>query len=81
MIEYFVNEHPMTSLVILLALALSLIVTVVTVPSYYAMDYSCSKKAEMLGTEYKFGYWEGCWVKQPDNTWVEYNTIRNVGAK
>lgn len=81
MIEYFLNEHPMTSLVIILVFALALIVTVVNVPIYYAMDHSCSKKAEMLNTEYKYGYWEGCWIKQQDNTWVEYTTIRNVGVK
>ena len=81
MLENLINEHPMTSLVVLLVLALGLVVTVVNVPIYYAMDHSCSKKAEMLNTEYKYGYWEGCWVKQPDNTWVEYTTIRNLGVK
>ena len=81
MLEYFINEHPMTSLVILLVLALALIVAVVDIPVYYVMDYSCSKKAEMLNTDYKFGYWTGCWVKQPDGTFVEYGTIRNVDIK
>lgn len=81
MLEYFLNEHPMTSLVIIILLALALIVAVVNIPCYYALDHSCSKKAAMLNTEYKFGYWEGCWIKQKDNTWVEYTTIRNLGAK
>ena len=81
MVESFINEHPMTSLVVLLVLALGLVVAIVNVPIYYAMDYSCGKKAEMLNTEYQYGYWTGCWVKQPDNTWVEYTTIRNVGVK
>ena len=81
MVENLINEHPMTSLVVLLVLALGLVVAVVNVPIYYAMDYSCGKKAEMLNSEHHFGYFEGCWIKQPDNTWVEYTTIRNVEVK
>ena len=82
MVESFINEHPMTSLVVLILLALALIVAVINVPCYYAMDYSCSKKAEMLNTEHHFGYLEGCWVlDKSNNTWVEYTTIRNLGAK
>ncbi|MBQ1572583.1 MAG: hypothetical protein IIZ78_15750 [Clostridiales bacterium] len=82
MIENILNEYPMTSLVIIILFALALIVAVVNVPIYYALDYGCSQKAEMLNTEYKFGYWTGCWVKdKKDGTWYEYTTIRNVEVK
>ena len=82
MFENLINEHPMTSLVVLLVLALGLVVAVVNIPIYYAMDYSCGKRAEMLGTEHHYGYLEGCWVlDKSNNTWVEYTTIRNVEVK
>lgn len=81
MIENILNEHPMTSLIVILVLALALIVAVVNTPIYFAMDYSCSKKAEMLNTEYKYSYWTGCWVKDNDGTWYEYTTIRNVDVR
>ena len=82
MLENLINEHPMTSLVVLLVLALGLVVAVVNIPIYYAMDYSCGKKAEMLNSQHHFGYFEGCWVlDKSNNTWVEYTTIRNVEVK
>lgn len=82
MFENLINEHPMTSLVVLLVLALGLVVAVVNIPIYYAMDYSCGKRAEMLNTSHHFGYLEGCWVlDKSTNTWVEYTTIRNVEVK
>lgn len=82
MIEDFVNEHPMTSLVIIIVLALALIVAVVDVPIYYVMEHSCAKRAELLNTEHHFGYLEGCWVKDKNNgTWYEYTTTRTVEVK
>ena len=82
MIEDFLNEHPMTSLVMLLVFATALVVAIVAVPTYYVQDYSCSKRAELLDTEHKFSYWTGCWIKdKSSNTWYEYTTVRTVEVK
>lgn len=76
----FIDEHPFAFLLFILATATAVIVAAVSVTSNYVGDYTCSKKAIMLQTEYQYGFWEGCWIKANDNTWVEYTTIRNVGG-
>ena len=81
MLDYLLNEHPFASLIAAIIIVVALALAIIDIPIYYAMDYYCGKKAEMLNTEYKYGYWEGCWVRDKDGTWVEYTTIRNVGVK
>lgn len=81
MLDYFLTEHPLTSLIIAIVLVTAIAVAVVVIPSSYAVEYKCSQRAAMLKAEYQYDFWTGCWVKQPDNTWVEYTTIRNVGVK
>lgn len=76
MIEEFCYSHPMAVLVAAIILAIALVVCCVTVPAYYAQEYSCAKKASVMQTDYQYGFWEGCWVKK-DGAWVEYTTIRN----
>ena len=80
MLEYFINERPITSLIIIIAIVTVVAVGVVAVPAHLAADHACAKRAEMLETEYQYGFWQGCWVKD-EGKWVEYNTIRNVGNK
>lgn len=80
MLEYFLNEHPITSLIIIIAIATVIAVGVVAVPAYYAQEHTCTKKARVMQTEYQYGFWEGCWVKD-EGKWVEYTTIRNVEVK
>lgn len=77
----FLEYHPLTFLLLAIVLTTALVVGVVAVPSYYVEEHTCATKAAMLETEYQFGFWEGCWIKQPDNTWVEYSKVRNVGGK
>lgn len=81
MMEYFLNEHPITSLIIIIAIVTAVAVVGVVVPARLAADYSCSKRAEILETDYQYSVWTGCWVKDKDNSWVEYRTIRNLGTK
>ncbi len=82
MLDYLLTEHPCASLIAAIILTMAIVVTVVAVPAYYAQEYSCSKKASVLQTEYQFGFWEGCWVKdKSNNTWYEYTTIRNVNVE
>jgi len=78
MLDYFLTENPLTSLIIILAIVTAVAVGVVAVPAHFAADHACAKRAEMLETEYQYGFWEGCWVKD-EGKWVEYGTIRNVG--
>lgn len=82
MIDYLLNEHPFASLIAAIIIVVALAIAIIDIPIYYAMDYSCGKKAEMLNSEHHFGYFEGCWVlDKSTNTWVEYTTIRNVEVK
>ena len=81
MLDYFLTEHPFTSLIIIIALATVITVGVVALPIRLAVDHTCAKRAELLETEYHYGFFEGCWIKNKDNTWVEYQTIRNVGIQ
>ena len=80
MIEDLFLSHPMTVLIGAILLSIALVVGVHAVPSYFAQEHTCAKKASVLQTDYRFGFWEGCWVKQKNGAWVEYNTIRNVGV-
>jgi hypothetical protein len=79
--EYFLNEHPIASLIAIIAIVTAVAVVVVAVPAHFAADHSCSKRAELLETDYQYSFWTGCWVKDKDNSWVEYRTIRNLGTK
>lgn len=76
MIDDFLLEYPLTSLLIIIAIVTAIAVAVVAVPAHYAVEHTCAKKAAVMQTDYKYGFWEGCWIKKGD-TWVEYNTIRN----
>ena len=79
MLEEFCYDHPMLVLIGALVLATALIVGCVCVPAHYAADHACAVRAEMLETEYQYGFWKGCWIKD-EGKWVEYRTIRNVGV-
>ena len=70
MIEEFCYEHPMIVLVSAIILATALVVCCVSIPAYYAQEHSCAKKASVMQTDYQYGFWEGCWVKDKDGTWV-----------
>lgn len=76
MLDYFITEHSIASLLIIIAIVTVVAVGVVAVPAHYAADHACAKRAEMLETEYQYGFWQGCWVKDSGH-WVEYRTIRN----
>lgn len=80
MLDYFITEHPITSFIVILVIVAAIAVGVVAVPAHLAADHACAKRAEILETEYQYGFWTGCWVKD-NGKWVEYRTIRNVGSK
>lgn len=40
-------------------------------------EYSCEKKAVAQGLEYKFGWFEGCLVKEPsEKNFIDYDRYR-----
>lgn len=80
MLEEFAYEHPMVVLISAILLATALVVVCVSVPAYYAQEHSCAAKARVMDTDYQYGFWQGCWVKD-EGKWVEYQTIRNVGIQ
>lgn len=80
MLDYFINEYPITSLIIIIAIVTVVAVVCVAVPTHFAADHACAKRAELLETEYQYGFWQGCWVKS-EGKWVEYSKIRTVEVK
>lgn len=44
---------------------------------YKFKEYSCEKKAVAQGLEYKFGWFEGCLVKEPsEKNFIDYDRYR-----
>lgn len=46
--------------------------------TYKANEISCEKKAMAQGLEYRFGWWEGCLVKERDGNYIDYDRYRVV---
>lgn len=80
MLDYILTEHPIASLIAAIILTTAIAVACVALPCRYAAEHQCSKRAAMLQTDYQYDVWTGCWLKE-EGKWVEYKTIRNVGAK
>jgi hypothetical protein len=81
MLDYILTEHSIASLIAAIILTTAIAVAVVAIPTRWAAEHQCSKRAALLQTEYQYDFWTGCWVRQADNTWVEYSTVRTVGDK
>ena len=45
--------------------------------AYYPAEYTCEKKAKMLGIEYKYDLIGGCFIRD-EKGWFEYNQQRVV---
>lgn len=43
---------------------------------YKSDEYSCEKKATAQGLEYRYGWWEGCLVKEHDGNYIDYDRYR-----
>ena len=59
-------------------LALEVICVVSVFPVYLGASYSCSKVAEKMGVEYDYGFFTGCFVKDENGRWYNYNQQRIV---
>jgi hypothetical protein len=60
------------------ALSVELIVAAVVGPAYLLGDYTCSKVAEKMGAEHDYGFFTGCFVKDENGRWYNYNQQRIV---
>lgn len=60
------------------ALAVELIVAVVAGPSYLIGNYTCSKVAEKMEVEYDYGFFTGCFIRDENGRWYNYNQQRVV---
>ena len=62
----------------ILALGVELVFAVAAVPAYLGGSYSCSQVAEKLGVEHDYGFFTGCFVKDENGRWYNYNQQRIV---
>lgn len=81
MLDYFITEYPLTSLLAILAIVTAIAVGIVALPVRLAADYACASRAEILETEYQYGLLQGCWIRGKDGDWVEYDKIKHVVSK
>jgi membrane protein YdbS with pleckstrin-like domain len=61
-----------------IVLALEVIGVVGAVPVYLSASYSCSKVAEKLGMEHDYSFFTGCFVKDDNGRWYNYEQQRIV---
>ena len=59
-------------------LAIEIVVAVACVPAYLLGSYSCSQVAEKIGVEHDYGFFTGCFVKDENGKWYNYNQQRIV---
>lgn len=65
-------------LVSIFLMATELVVAVAVYPAYLGGSYSCSKVAEKLGVEHDYGFFTGCFIKDENGRWYNYNQQRIV---
>lgn len=65
-------------IVALCILGFELLVAVVAGPAYLVCDYTCSQVAEKMGVEHDYGFFTGCFVKDENGRWYNYNQQRIV---
>lgn len=73
-------EHDLDGafVVAICVLAVELIVAAVVAPAYLCGSYTCSKVAEKMGVEHDYGFFTGCFVKDENGRWYNYNQQRIV---
>jgi len=70
------NQRGFIEAVVIFFCFLGLVIGLAMV-SYGIDKTSCTKKSELIGLEFNYGWWTGCMVKI-DNKWQpfnEYNTV------
>jgi len=72
----FIEEHPIIASILVVAL----FVCITVVPGYFFNYNTCRSKAAVLNTDYKFGFYEGCFIKE-DGKWVDYDRYRIINQE
>lgn len=72
----FVEEHPIIAAIFVVAFA----VFITIVPAYFTNYNTCRSKAAVLNTDYRFGFYEGCFIKE-DGKWVDYDRYRIINQE
>ena len=75
---FWVDDFDGAFIVALCVLAVELVVAGVVGPAYLVGSYTCSQVAEKLGVEYDYGFFTGCFVKDENGKWYNYNQQRIV---
>jgi hypothetical protein len=70
------DDGEITILYFCLIIAIVLFIGIVYIP-YRLNEYGCEKKAVAQGLEYKYGWFEGCLVKEPsEKNFIDYDRYR-----
>lgn len=71
---WFIDDHPVLGAFLIVVL----IGCLACAPAYLSNYATCSAKAEVMGTDFQFGLFKGCWVKDTQGHWVDYTTFRRM---
>lgn len=70
------DDGTLTIIYFCVVIAILTFLGIVLLP-YKFNEYSCEKKAVAQGLEYKFGWFEGCLVKEPsEKNFIDYDRYR-----
>ena len=70
------DDGTLTAIYFLVIIAIVSLLGIFFIP-YKLNEYSCEKKAVAQGLEYRFGWFEGCLVKEPsEKNFVDYDRYR-----
>lgn len=75
---FWVDDFDGAFIVALCILGVEILVAVIAGPAYLVSDYTCSQVAEKMGVEYDYGFFTGCFVKDSDGRWYNYNQQRII---
>lgn len=71
---FFIDDHPVLGALLIVVL----IGCLACAPAYLSNYATCSAKAEVMGTDFQYGPFKGCWVKDTQGHWVDYTTFRRM---
>ena len=66
------------AVVAIFVLGFEVLVAVLGGPAHLLGSYTCSQVAEKMGVEYDYGFFTGCFVKDENGKWYNYNQQRIV---
>ena len=72
----FIERFPVLSAILIVVF----IIGIIMVPAYFGSYNMCSSKAAVLDTEFRFGFYEGCFIKE-NGKWIDYDRYRFVNQE